>query len=325
MSANMELMRKAEALRTQASVLRATGQKAYAEALEKQAAAMLRPGVVATQAGASEEAQRAGNPTGAYAEQLARAAAAQAEEEEEEEEEDRGMDRGRHLGQRKSPLSRFRKRAPMRIRPFGTVPGPDNSKLILGALPEDGDIPEYTVYGDVGYADVYEDRVELFFPALLAAAAPTVLSAGKELLSRAASGAAQAVVGPAAAPPSEEEEEEEDSCPDTCNDHSHGHPTLRPIAEKRPGQPGIFYDAEDGHYEFFIPALIGAATSLLGPLKSLFGKKKKRQRQQPQGPGPGEPPAVQAAVAKETAAAQPPPPAPEPEETEEEEEDGYIP
>lgn len=309
---NIERMKTADGLRASAAGLRRLGQTAQAAALEAQAIQMMRPGVAIAQAGASLESQAAGIPTGSVAAALAAAAALEAGEEEEEEEAEDSMTH---------PNDNWRRRAPIRVRPFGQTRGPKGVQLILGALPKDSDDPWLSIDGDLGLAELHDDRVELFLPFAL----PAILEGGKALLGGLAAAAGPSVVralGGTPAGEEEESEEEEDSqkCDNRCHARGHGHLAIEPIENKRPNRPGIYYDREDGHVELFLPLIMGAVSALAGPLMSLFGRKKKpKQPQQQLGPaGPGEPAAVQAAVA---AAAPPPAPAPAQEEEEAEEED----
>lgn len=210
--------------------------------------------------------------------------------------------------------------APMRLYPVAQSTA--DPSYLLGRLPTTDEFPDVTLWGDSGFADFYNDRIELFFPALmmggkalLSAAAPTIVSAGKALMTTAVKALTQSEEK------GEEEEEEEDEFDCSCDPDELRAVTpeliqslgLRPIVEKDPSTlVGLFYDEGDGHYEFFFPLLAAALPALLGPIAGMLGgvrSKKKKKKEAMRGsersgigpPGPGEDEQVRRAIEQQQA------------------------
>lgn len=182
------------------------------------------------------------------------------------------------------------------------------------------EVPEAPVHATFlendGVMHVHEDRVEFFFPALLGlaagpamnlakkainAVAPKLVKAGSSLINAATA----AVLGEGSVTSPEAETGEEGSGePEQDFDYTmfdSRNYDLQPISEKRPDEPGIFFDGDTGKVELFLPALLGVAGPLIGAIGGLFQKKKRRPPPPPPPPvapaGSGEPESVKETVA----------------------------
>lgn len=236
---------------------------------------------------------------------------------------------------------------PIRVTPVGKIRS-QGELIVLGRLPKlDEESPQATFYGAHGHADFYEDRVEMFVPALLAAAAPMLKNAVPKLLA-----AGKAALGAATEEAAEESSEEEDAVQmdgEACKCKQADKAYFRRKRRRRGGRapnhapmpspeqveqmayapPQAFEDAEgsvgmtyhdgEGRFEFFLPALAGLLPAVGGLFSRLLGgkKKKKKKTRRPrrpppppveEEPGEGEPEPVRRAIAKEIAKAKEPPP-----------------